>query len=133
MSSGMEEFIIPAWPLDKMLPSPKPLVRRHPVRVAESCVRTCYSVRTAISRFFHSKNHGPNRLSSSAQMGKTPITANSLLYSLHCQWMDRRKCHKLYKRRNATGVRAGTEAEGRRELNLTSVLSNLAGAEGREN
>ncbi len=44
MSSGMEECKIPAWVRDKMLPSLERLVRRSPVRVAESCIRSCYSV-----------------------------------------------------------------------------------------
>ncbi len=43
-SVGMEECKIPAWAIDKMFPSPDRLVRLHPVRVAESCVRSCYCV-----------------------------------------------------------------------------------------
>jgi hypothetical protein len=52
MSSGMEKSSIPAWVRDKMFPSPDHLVRRHPVRVAESCVRSCYRVELFwLSRF----------------------------------------------------------------------------------
>jgi hypothetical protein len=40
----MEECKIPAWVRDKMFPFPDCLVQRHPVRVAEYCIRSCYSV-----------------------------------------------------------------------------------------
>jgi hypothetical protein len=37
-------IILPAWARDKMFPSLERLIRRNPVRVAESCIRSCYSV-----------------------------------------------------------------------------------------
>ncbi len=44
MSTGVEECTIPARARDKIFPSPDRMVRQHPIRVAESCVRSCYSV-----------------------------------------------------------------------------------------
>ncbi len=48
MSSGMEECKMPDWARYKMFPSPDRWLQRHPVRVAESCVRSCYSVHSCL-------------------------------------------------------------------------------------
>ncbi len=52
MSSGIEECKIAAWARDKIFPSSARWVRCYPVRVAEFCLRSCYSVKTLHNYYF---------------------------------------------------------------------------------